>query len=151
LPVNFLSIKELHVMRFVWLADKYKLAPALVFNMDETGVRFFPVPNRTWAATGDKQVDISGVDDKRHFTAMPTLCADGTIAGRVQVIWQGKTHGSCPDRKIQSEFSDTLYRTVHKSHWSTPSTMEDAVDDLLRAASSPTAPLTALTLQRLIG
>jgi hypothetical protein len=41
------------------------------------------------------------------------------IAGRVQVIWQGLTAGSCPKLKVQENFG-SLYHTVSKSHWSTP-------------------------------
>ena len=58
LPVDFKRIARVHVLRFVWLVSTYGLLPWAVFNMDETGIRFVPLKNRTWAEKGAKQVEI---------------------------------------------------------------------------------------------
>jgi hypothetical protein len=43
LPRSFPSIKEAFIYRFVWLVVKFELLPEMVFNFDETGVRFLQV------------------------------------------------------------------------------------------------------------
>ena len=72
------------VLRFVWLVATYGLLPCFVFNMDETGVRFLPLKARTWAEKGAKQVDITALDDRRQFTALPAINAAGEVCGHVQ-------------------------------------------------------------------
>jgi hypothetical protein len=93
------------------------------FNADETGVRFIPLKDRTWAPEGASQVDISNLGDKRLFTSLPVIDALGNLV-YTQVIWQGKTVASCPSAAIQAEHADVLAHTVSLTHWSMPKTME---------------------------
>ena len=131
LPVDFKRIARVHVLRFVWLVSTYGLLPWAVFNMDETGIRFVPLKNRTWAEKGAKQVEITSLDEKRQFTAFPVINAAGETCGRVQITWQGNTRKSCPSSECQARYVDLLTHEATPSHWSTTSTVEAAVDDLL--------------------
>ena len=137
LPANFVEISHLHILRFVWLVVTFSLLACFVFNMDETGLRFMPMKKQTWAPKGAKQVDITALDDKRQFTAMPIINAAGEICGHVQMTWQGKTAGCQPSAAVQAKYAETLSHAATPSHWSTPHTMEAAVDDLFQTYFVP--------------
>ncbi len=49
------------------------------FILDETGVRFMPMKDRTWAPEGAAQVDISNMGDKRLFTCVLVVDATGNL------------------------------------------------------------------------
>jgi hypothetical protein len=137
LPANFEQIKHLHILRFVWLVSLYGLQPCFVFNLDETGVRFMPLKGKTWGEKGAKQISITGLDDKRQFTAFPIINAAGELCGHVQLTWQGTTLASCPKSACQTIYSNTLTHHATKSHWSTPTTVEAHVDDLYESYFLP--------------
>ena len=71
-----------------------------------------PLKARTWAEKGAKQVDITALDDKRQFTALPTINAAGEVCGHVQLTWQGKAGlsqaGSCPSNACQTKYAEIL-------------------------------------------
>jgi hypothetical protein len=98
--------------------------------MDETGVRLMPMKKQTWAPKGSRQVDITALDDKRQFTALPIVNAAGEVCGHVQLTWQGKTAGCQPSATVKAKYVQTLSHVATPSHWSTPTTIEAAVDDL---------------------
>jgi len=129
LPPDFEKVKSLYILRVVYLVATFSILPWLFFNLDETGVRFMPLKDRTWAAEGVSQVDISNLGDKRLFTSVPVVDAIGDLV-YTQVIWQGKTTASCPSAALQTEHQDVLAHTVSATHWSTPATMELLVDNL---------------------
>lgn len=89
----------------------------------------------TWTQTGLKQVAIVGMDEKRAFTLLVSVAADGTILP-FQAIYQGKTKQSLPvvgapnyndavEAGFKLEFSGT------KTYWSNQETMRTFVNDIL--------------------
>lgn len=136
LPPDFEKVKSLYILRVVYLVATHSILPWLFFNLDETGVRFMPLKDRTWAAEGASQVDISNLGDKRLFTSVPVVDAIGHLV-YTQVIWQGKTTKSCPSAALQTEHQDVLAHTVSATHWSTPATMELLVDNLFNNHVKP--------------
>jgi hypothetical protein len=136
LPADFAIVKHLYILRLVYLVATFAILPLFFFNLDETGVRFMPLKDRTWAPQGAIQVDISNLGDKRLFTAVPVVDAIGNLV-YTQVIWQGKTTGSCPHAALQAEHQDVLAHTISATHWSTPTTMELLVDNLWNTYVKP--------------
>lgn len=62
----------------------------LILNWDQTGVEIMPFNTWTMDKDGSKRVEVAGINDERHITAV--LC--GSLVGNylpVQVIYQGKT------------------------------------------------------------
>ena len=138
LPGNFLEIQKIFLLRAVWLVYTFNVPKDLFLNADETGVRFLPVRETTWGERGAKQVDITGVGDKRQFTATPVVSASGVVAGTVQVVWQGKTTACCPKQSVQEMFSKRLSHVFSPTHWSTPSTVLQLVRGLYNSYVEPT-------------
>ena len=130
LPPDFESVKKTFLLRVIWTVCTHSVPPELFFNADETGVKFFPVRGTTWGVKGSKQVDVENVDDKRQFTVTPIVSATGSIAGPVQVVWQGKTKACCPKESIQKEFQKQLSHFYSPTHWSTPDTVRHLVGTL---------------------
>ena len=137
LPSNFLEIQNLFITRITWIVHTHAIPPDLFLNADETGIRFLPVRETKWAGKGSKQVDVSGADDKRQFTATPVISASGCIAGRVQIVWQGKTSASCPTPTVQGMFSN-ISHVFSPTHWSTPNTVLALVESLHQDYVLPT-------------
>lgn len=129
LPSDFELVKDLFLKRVVWVVATFTILSIFFFNLDETGMRFMPLKDRTWSAMGAAQVDISNLGDKRQFTVVPVVDAIGNLV-YTQVIWQGKSAASCPSAAIQLEHQDVLAHTQSQTHWSTPTTMELLVDNL---------------------
>ena len=54
-----------------------EIPPELVINWNQTGIHYVPVSSCTMAKVGSKQVEITGIDDKRQTTAV----FGGSMAG----------------------------------------------------------------------
>ena len=67
----------------------------LVVNFDQTQVTLTPGNRMSWAETGSKQVALVGMDEKRAFTLVVGVSADGTLLP-FQTIFVGKTTTSLP-------------------------------------------------------
>ena len=62
----------------------------LIINWDQTGIRYIPVGSWTMEKEGAKQVETTGVDDKRQITAVFA----GSLTGDFlppQLIYKGTT------------------------------------------------------------
>ena len=136
LPADFATVQHLFLLRVVFVVMTFGILRMFFFNLDETGVRFMPMKDRTWAPEGAAQVDISNMGDKRLFTCVPVVDATGNLV-YTQVIWQGKTDASCPKADIQAQHKDVLAHTRSTTHWSTPTTMELLVDNLWNGYVKP--------------
>jgi hypothetical protein len=89
----------------------------------------------TWADTGAKQVSVIGVDEKRAFTVLASVAANGTLLP-FQAIYEGLTNRLLPESSTPNydevidagfllEFSGT------KTYWSNQQTMRSFVDNIL--------------------
>lgn len=108
---------------------------ALYVNSDQTQILYAPGNQMTWNQTGSKQVAVVGIDEKRAFTLLVSVAADGTILP-FQAIYQGKTKLSLPVATspnyadvIDAEFK--LEPSGTKTYWSNQQTMRRFVDDIL--------------------
>ena len=117
LPVDFTAIKRMFLRRVVFLVRKYSIPPSLFFNIDETGVNLLPCQKRTWGPSGTKQISVLGWGDKRQFIVLPTITAEGKLAGKVQIIWTGETDRCHPKGDEIDTMSDLLLHSHSTSHW----------------------------------
>ena len=67
----------------------------LIINWDQTGLKYVPVADWTFAEKGSKRVEISGLDDKRQITVLLTCTMSGKLLS-TQVIYAGKTSACLP-------------------------------------------------------
>jgi hypothetical protein len=110
--------------------------PAVLYvNSDQTQIIYAPGNRMTWTETGSKQVAVIGVDEKRAFTLMVSVAADGTVLP-FQAIYQNKTKLSLPaatspsyDDVIKAGFKFEFSGT--KTYWSNQDTMRSFVNDIL--------------------
>jgi hypothetical protein len=70
--------------------------PIYIFiNFDQTQVIYVPGNRMTWSQTGAKQVGMVGMDEKRVFTLVVGVAADGSLLP-FQAVFVGKTKASVP-------------------------------------------------------
>jgi hypothetical protein len=137
-PANHVDITLLFLQRWIWLIHVHDIHSALCLTSDETGQIFFPTSKTTWAAKGSKSVELVGLEEKRQFTVSPILSASGELAGRIQIIWGGKTDKCEPSADIKLKYDSTLIHTHTPSHWSTLDTVKKLIDDIYRDYVLPT-------------
>ncbi|THU92847.1 hypothetical protein K435DRAFT_671417 [Dendrothele bispora CBS 962.96] len=123
------------VFRKAYLIKEYDILPALYVNSNQTQVLYAPGDKMTWDEQGSKQVDLVGGEEKRAFTAMVSVAADGTLLP-FQAIYSGKSARSAPDKSspgydeatqagIRFEYSGTA------TYWSNINTMKSYVNNIL--------------------
>ena len=86
MPDGFIDIKRMFLRRVVFIVRKFNIPPALFINLDETGVCLLPSQKRTWGPSEVKQISVLGWGDKRQFTVIPAISAEGKLVGKAQVI-----------------------------------------------------------------
>ncbi|PPR06360.1 hypothetical protein CVT26_004633 [Gymnopilus dilepis] len=65
--------------RRVYVIKEYDIPMGLYVNFDQTQVVYVAGNRMTWAQTGSKQVGMVGMDEKRAFTLVVGVAADGTL------------------------------------------------------------------------
>ena len=126
LPDNFEEVKSNFLSRVSSVVCQYKIPSALIINFDQIGVPIVPVSNWTMELQGSKQVEITGLDDKRQLTVALAETLAGTLLPP-QVIYQGKTDQCHPTYKFPSSW----HITHSESHWSTAETMQQYIDSVI--------------------
>ena len=86
LPEDFFEVKRMFLRRVVFIVQKYNIPPSLFINIDETGLCLLPSQKCTWGPTGAKQISVLGWGDKRQFTVIPAISAEGMLVGKAQII-----------------------------------------------------------------
>ena len=89
-PPNFADIKLTFLQRVAEIVHESKVSPELVINWDQTGTKFVPASQWTLAKQGVKQVDVTGLDDKRELTAL-LGCTQSNSFLPPQLIYAGKS------------------------------------------------------------
>jgi hypothetical protein len=115
--------------RVAYFMQIYSVHPALVVNMDQTGVHLAPADMRTYEKSGSKQVAVIGAEDKRQITA----CIASSLAGDLlplQLIFQGKTD-ACHPPATASAKAALVHITHSENHWSNQQTMQQWIDFVL--------------------
>jgi hypothetical protein len=135
LPKNWEDQCEKSFFRKAYSIKEMDIPIELYVNSDQTQVVYAPGNRMTWTSTGSKQVAIVGMDEKRAFTLMVSVAADGTLLP-FQAIYQGLTKLSLPkadspnyDEAIEAGFKLEFSGT--KTYWSNQKTMRSFVDNIL--------------------
>lgn len=135
LPENWEDVCEKSFMRDAYIVKEEDIPAMLLVNSDQTQAIFAPGDKITYAATGSKQVQVHGEDEKRAFTVLVSIASDGTVLP-MQAIYSGKTHRSCPSPN-SPHYQDLLEagflieESGTKTYWSNQKTMESFVDRIL--------------------
>ena len=90
MPPDFADIKLTFLQRVAEIVRENKVPPELVTNWDQTGAKFVPASQLILAEQGVKQVDVTGLDDKREMTALLACTLSGSLLPP-QLIYAGKT------------------------------------------------------------
>ena len=90
MPPDFADIKLTFLQRVADIVRENKVPPELVTNWDQTGAKFVPASQLILAEQGVKQVDVTGLDDKREMTALLACTLSGSLLPP-QLIYAGKT------------------------------------------------------------
>jgi len=135
-PENIEEILTDSFLRFVWTISNFKVLAVFVVNSDQTLIYYTAGAEETYAATGSKQVEVVGKDERRGFTLMVGVSMSGEVLP-FQAIYSGKSPASLPtsaapgyskateDLKFHFEYSRT------DNHWSTIETMKSYVTNIL--------------------
>ncbi|KIJ90508.1 hypothetical protein K443DRAFT_49010, partial [Laccaria amethystina LaAM-08-1] len=95
LPKDWEDQCERSFFRKVHAIKEEDIPAELYVNSDQTQIVYAPGNRMTWTQTGSKQVAVVGMDEKRAFTLLVSVAADGTILP-FQAVYQGKTKLSLP-------------------------------------------------------
>jgi hypothetical protein len=135
LPKDWEDQCEQSFFRKAYAIKEEDIPAELYVNSDQTQLVYAPGNRMTWAPTGSKQVAVVGMDEKRAFTLLVSVAADGTILP-FQAIFQGKTKLSLPaasspnyDDAMKAGFKFEFSGT--KTYWSNQKTMRVFVDNIL--------------------
>lgn len=136
LPDNWEDVCERAFLRRAHIIKEEDIPAPLIVNSDQTGVVYGPGSKLTWAPQGSKQVSLIGADEKRAFTALLSINANG-YALPVQAIFEGLTDKSCPS-PAAAHYADCLEAGFHfvpsekkGNHWSNQRTMQRFVNEIL--------------------
>ncbi|KAJ7049803.1 hypothetical protein C8F01DRAFT_960885, partial [Mycena amicta] len=77
LPANHERILEEAYLREAWIIKEYNIPAALRVNTDQTQVVYQQGGASTWGDCWAKQVSTTGKEEKRAFTLVPSIAADG--------------------------------------------------------------------------
>ena len=125
-PPDFADIKQAFLQRVTENALENKVPPELVINWDQTGTKFVPTSQWTRAEQGAKQVDVTGLDDKREMTTLLACTLSGALLPP-QLIYAWKTTKCHPVVDFQASWD--IWHS--DSHWSTEKTMLHYVEAVI--------------------
>jgi hypothetical protein len=126
LPDDFAEQKETILNRISNVVRENSIPEDLIINFDQTGLNIVPVSGWTLHDCGAKQVEITGLDDKRQITAVLGVSLSGNLLP-LQLLYLGTTSICHPKYK----FPDNFHIWHSANHWSNVSTMEEYVDKIL--------------------
>ncbi|KAJ7069135.1 hypothetical protein C8F01DRAFT_963922, partial [Mycena amicta] len=135
LPTNDEKILDDAFLREAYIIRDHAIPAALRVNTDQTQVVYQQGAESTWNERGQKQVATTGQEEKRAFTLVPSVAADGTLLP-TQAIFAGKTAASCPSPSAPG-YAELLERgcifapSGNSSYWSTHETMHQLVVDII--------------------
>ena len=103
----------LYLRNIVTLVEEHNIPHNLIFNLDQTPLKYIPVLHNTMAKKGVKSVAIAGSADKRSITGTFVITLNGDFLP-LQLIHGGKTKQSLPQCKFPHSFS----LSVNPNHFS---------------------------------
>lgn len=102
----------------------------MLVNLDQTGVLLNPSGDMyTYEEKGSKQVGLHGKDEKRAFTSLLSITAEGEMLPS-QSIWPGATLQSLPKAEIRKHLEDlghifSINPSESKTHFSCFKSMKE--------------------------
>ncbi|TFK16528.1 hypothetical protein FA15DRAFT_548484, partial [Coprinopsis marcescibilis] len=122
-------------LRKAYVIKEHDIPASLFINSDQTQLVYAPGDKMTWSKTGEKQVKVVNVEEKRAITVMVSVASDGQ-ALPLQAIYTGKSSRSLPN-SAASNYDDAInagFRLVSSmtaTYWSNQTTMKDFANDIL--------------------
>ena len=126
LPSNFEKLKKQFLSDVCSTVVMEEIPEELIINWDQTGLKYVPVSNWTFADKGSKRVEIAGLDDKRQLTVLLSCTMKGKLLP-TQVIYAGKTPACLPKVDYPSDW----YLTYIENHWCNEQTMMGYLHNIL--------------------
>ena len=126
LPEDFDSIKSNFVKRVYDCRQEHHIPDDMLINWDQTGVNRIPGGEWTMVERGNKQVTITGIDDKRQITSLLAVSMTGEFLPP-QVLYAGKTNRCHP----AVEFPNGWDVHHNENHWSNAASMNRYVDTIV--------------------
>ncbi|KAE9391638.1 hypothetical protein BT96DRAFT_742201, partial [Gymnopus androsaceus JB14] len=135
LPDNYEEILLEAYLHEAWIIRNHHIMAELRVNTDQTQTVYQPGTKFSWNATGEKQVNIVGKDDKRAFTLVPSISASGDVLP-MQAIYSGGTKASCLSSKADhyeeaQKLGFLLEPSCTDTYWSTIETMKSLVNKVI--------------------
>lgn len=122
--------------RKAYVIKEHDIPIYLYINFDQTQIIYVPGNRMTWSQTGAKQVGMVGMDEKRAFTLVVGVTADGSLLP-FQAVFVGKTKVSVPSATDSPNYDDTIDAGFKfecsgtATYWSNQQTMRAYVNDIL--------------------
>lgn len=123
---NFEEVKAQYLLDIKVSVEMDEIPPALVINLDQTGIHYVPAGSWTMEKEGANRVEIVAADDKRQITAVLA----GTLSGDFlppQLVYKGTTHRCLPT----VVFPDSWDITHTENHWSNEKSMVQYMEKIL--------------------
>ena len=117
LPSNFEKLKKQFLSDVCSTVVMEDIPEELIVNWDQTGLKYVPVSNWTFADKGSKRVEIAGLDDKRQLIVLLSCTMKGKLLP-TQVIYAGKTPACLP----KADYPSDWFLTYTENHWSNEQT-----------------------------
>jgi hypothetical protein len=135
LPENHEEILTKAFLREAYIIRDHAIPAALRVNTDQTQLIYQQGTKTTWNEKGAKQVATVGQEEKRAFTLVPSIAADGTLLP-MQAIYAGQSSRSLPNPSSPGydeaiDFGFRMRPSLTLTYWSTHETMHDLVDNII--------------------
>ena len=125
-PDDLEKVKKTFLSEIVETVAMNHVPEDLIINWDQTGINLVPGALWTMDAKGKKQIEITGLQNKRQITAV--MC--GSIIGGIlplQLIYGGKTARCHPE----ISFPHNWVISHSSNHWSNEETMLQYIRDVI--------------------
>lgn len=119
-----------------YMIKEHDIPIYLYLNFDQTQVVYVPGNRMTWTQTGSKQVGMVGMDEKRAFTLVVAITANGTLLP-FQAVYVGKTNASLPSAADSPNYADAIKAGFKfefsrtGTYWSNQETMRAYINDII--------------------
>ncbi|QRV92811.1 Ulp1 protease family, carboxy-terminal catalytic domain protein [Ceratobasidium sp. AG-Ba] len=134
-PPNVNSILLDAFLLFARIVRDEEIPAACIVNADQTQVVYNAGGHSTWNTSGERQVHVLGLEEKRAFTVLVAASLSGDILP-FQAIYEGKTARSLPTTTARG-YSEAiglgflLSFSGSDTYWSTQITMQHFVSRIL--------------------
>ena len=127
IPDNFHEVKDGFLQRIKSAVEAHSLPHDLIVNVDETGLPIVPVRSYTLEVCGEKQVSVTGNDDKRQITAVLGCSLSGKLHPP-QLLYESKTDRCHSSISFPADWD--IFHT--ESHWSNSASVIRYIDNVLQ-------------------